>query len=55
MEERRRRTRKAEADESTEQQAERRKREALSRKVARDADDDNVQAMIERSIKKHGA
>jgi hypothetical protein len=34
---------------------ERLEREALAQKVAQDADDDNVQAMIERSIKFHGA
>jgi hypothetical protein len=41
--------------ESLEQQVERLEREALAQKVAQDADDDNVQAMIERSIKFHGA
>jgi hypothetical protein len=41
--------------ESLEQQVERLEREALAQKVAQDADDDKVQAMIERSIKFHGA
>jgi hypothetical protein len=40
---------------SPQEQAERLEREALAQKVAQDADDDNVQEMIERSIKFHGA
>lgn len=47
-------TRKPREPATDEQRAERRDREKFSRKVAQDADDANVQAMIERSLKHHG-